>query len=365
MNNTVKISIIMPVYNVEGDIRQCLDSILSQTLTEWEVLAVDDGSTDSSLSILQEYKEKDSRVRVFTQQNRGAGIARNTGIKFAKGRYIAFMDSDDYYPDNETLNRLYTAADENSALICGGSVGFLKDGEIKPGALAGVSYCFEEAGWQIYSQVQQDYYYQRFIFDRKMLIDNNIFFPYYKRYQDPPFFVRAMITAGRFYAIPEYSYTYRVGALATLTWTPERIYDRLEGVIEELQITRSAKLDILHPIVANRLRFAFDTAVANAKIIDPERILETYLRAKEIIDFSLIADVSLFDKIEDYWKNYTPAQEAEEETEKKDKSISVPAKAEITFGEYIKRKIKGGIRCCKEHGIAYTLKRAIKKIIGK
>lgn len=90
-----KVSVIVPVYNVETYLYACLDSLLSQTFTDFEVLCVNDGSTDNSLLILQEYAKKDPRIRVITQENQGLSMARNNGVKQARGKYIYFLDSDD------------------------------------------------------------------------------------------------------------------------------------------------------------------------------------------------------------------------------------------------------------------------------
>lgn len=92
-----KVSIVVPVYNVEKYLRQCMDSILNQTLADIEVICVDDGSTDSSPEILKEYAVKDTRVTVLRQKNAGAGAARNTGLAKARGTYLSFLDSDDFF----------------------------------------------------------------------------------------------------------------------------------------------------------------------------------------------------------------------------------------------------------------------------
>lgn len=95
-----KVSVIIPVYNVEQYLRECLDSVLGQTLKEIEVICVDDGSTDRSLDILREYEKQDARVKVLTQPNTNAGAARNHGLKYAKGKYLSFLDSDDFFEAN-------------------------------------------------------------------------------------------------------------------------------------------------------------------------------------------------------------------------------------------------------------------------
>ena len=90
-----KISVIVPVYNVEKYLRRCIDSILAQTFSDFELLLIDDGSKDSSGEICEEYAGKDARIRVFHRQNGGVSTARNLGIDKAKGEWIYFVDSDD------------------------------------------------------------------------------------------------------------------------------------------------------------------------------------------------------------------------------------------------------------------------------
>lgn len=96
MNATPTISVIVPVFNVEKFLHQCLDSILAQSVTDFELLLVDDGSTDSSSGICDEYTRRDSRVRVFHRRNHGVSVARNFGLDLSSGVWVAFIDSDDW-----------------------------------------------------------------------------------------------------------------------------------------------------------------------------------------------------------------------------------------------------------------------------
>ena len=89
------LSIIIPVYNVEQFIEECLDSVCTQSFADWEAICVNDGSTDCSLSLLQEFASRDSRIHVVSQPNGGLSAARNTGLKAASGEYVLFLDSDD------------------------------------------------------------------------------------------------------------------------------------------------------------------------------------------------------------------------------------------------------------------------------
>ncbi len=94
---TPKISIVMPVYNVEKYLRECLDSVQAQTFKDWECICVDDGSTDASPAILEEYAAKDDRFRVIRREHSNAGAARNVGMDMARGKYLSFLDSDDVF----------------------------------------------------------------------------------------------------------------------------------------------------------------------------------------------------------------------------------------------------------------------------
>ena len=116
---TPKVSVIIPVYNVEKYLKQCLDSVLGQTLHEIEVICVDDGSTDSSMEILKDYVKQDNRVTILSQKNLHAGVARNAGLAVARGEYLSFLDSDDWF-DTDMLNQMYAKAqkDKSDIVVC-------------------------------------------------------------------------------------------------------------------------------------------------------------------------------------------------------------------------------------------------------
>ena len=104
------ISVVIPVYNVEKYLAECLDSVLAQTLHDIEIICIDDGSTDRSLNILEAFAERDNRISVFSQPNRGLSAARNAGVEKIRGRYISFIDSDDtVYPD--LCEKVFSAAE--------------------------------------------------------------------------------------------------------------------------------------------------------------------------------------------------------------------------------------------------------------
>ncbi len=112
----IKVSVIVPIYNSEQYLEKCLDSLLSQSLREIEIICVDDGSTDRSCRILDEYAMRDERVHVLHQKNQYAGMARNNGLSVAKGEYVIFLDSDDFF-DKSLLKKIYLKAKSTEADI--------------------------------------------------------------------------------------------------------------------------------------------------------------------------------------------------------------------------------------------------------
>ena len=112
-----KITIIVPVYNMERYLRQCLDSCIAQTMQDIQILCIDDGSTDGSPLILEKYAKEDQRIRIHTQPNGGLSAARNAGISRAEGKYILFVDSDDWI-HLDTCQRTYDVAEEHCVDFC-------------------------------------------------------------------------------------------------------------------------------------------------------------------------------------------------------------------------------------------------------
>ena len=114
MNNEYLISIIVPVYNVEPFISECINSILIQSYKNFELILVNDGSTDNSPTICEQYASKDKRIKVIHKANGGLSDARNWGLKFSSGEYVVFLDSDDYWNDCDALFSLYSLLNKYS-----------------------------------------------------------------------------------------------------------------------------------------------------------------------------------------------------------------------------------------------------------
>lgn len=147
-----KISVIVPIYNVEKYLSACLDSILGQTFRDFEAICVNDGSSDNSAAILTEYAQKDSHIKVITQENKGLSGARNTGIKAATGEYICFVDSDDRIPPYALKTLLQIAEATQSPVVMSEKV------EHQPVLMSGAVH------WKIHTKVMPDFVQSPHIF---------------------------------------------------------------------------------------------------------------------------------------------------------------------------------------------------------
>lgn len=248
-----KVSVIIPFYNREEYLPTCIDSVLRQTLNDIEIILVDDGSTDSSHAICQEYAQKDNRVIILTQKNQGPGPARNNGIKEAKSEFVMFLDSDDYYPENDILEALYNNAKKHNVLICGGSFSSLCNNIVNK-KYSGIfsDYTFTKDGVIEYKNYQYDYGYHRFLYNLKFLKDNDLYFPDYRRFEDPPFLAKVLSTAKVFYAISKVTYMLRQGH-KKFKLSEKAKKDLLKGIDDNLKFAQKQNLDKLYYLTCERL----------------------------------------------------------------------------------------------------------------
>ena len=280
------ISVIIPVFNMGKYVGMCLDSVLNQTLTDIEIIVINDGSTDNSLEIIREYQKRDNRIIVIDKENAGVAEARNDGIKRATGEFIAFMDPDDMYASDEALYHCYEITQKEDVAIAGGKIVFLyQDGTTKEKNKIKIGNIIIDAnGRTKYKDYQYDYGYLCFIYKRRLIVDNQIFFPLYSRFQDPPFFVKTMIKAEQFYLLDEPIYLYRqLPGAAKLT--PLKTLDCLQGIMDNLQISKENNLAQLHYVSAERLnREGSYMVLNNLESSEIKKILYKFIKATSMVD---------------------------------------------------------------------------------
>lgn len=274
------ISIIIPVYNCADYIDECLESVVKQTYKNWELIIVDDGSTDNTYQKLVAWQVKDQRINIIRQNNMGAGLARNRGIGEAKGEYISFLDGDDFWYNEYALESVINAAVENNCNVTGTFVNVYIDGKMEKRELHRDFFSSgeKEGKWISFKEEQNCYNYGSYLYKREFLIENKFYFPDYLRYQDPPFLVNVLVKEQRYYVIPIEWYCYRKGHKDAMFLTNRRkLRDYIMGISDVLEIAEKYGLLKLKNISACSLN---DFAVPIIKYIIQGDMELVYLVAR-------------------------------------------------------------------------------------
>ena len=204
------ISVIIPIYNVEKYLRECLDSILNQSYNDLEIICVNDGSTDSSFDILNEYALNDQRFVIINQDNLGVSVARNKGVEKAQGKYIAFIDSDDYLPSEDYFEKLFFACEKYSADIA--VAGIIRGNKKKSSYLLKIEK--EEVCSDYYSKlkicdVPESNYVWNKLYKRSSLIKTGLKFPPGRIYEDICYTNKILYYTDILVSVPGIYYFYR------------------------------------------------------------------------------------------------------------------------------------------------------------
>lgn len=246
MENMVKVSVIVPVYNEEKHLRETNEYITNQTLRDIEVIYIDDGSTDETPNILEEIKNKDSRIKVLKQKNLYAGVARNKGIAEAKGQYIVFWDSDDIFHE-DALEKMYNKCQQDQADIC-----FCKANHydvISDRVLKTSTYLKEEMLPEKipFGREDIDQYIFNFstnvpwnkMYRKDFIIENKLQFQGIRQANDNYFSMMSYYYAKTFTVVKEELIDYRINYATSLTGkaseTPLCVYEAFSKTYEELK----------------------------------------------------------------------------------------------------------------------------------
>ena len=230
-----KISVILPVYNVEKYLHVCLNSVLNQTYQDFEIICIDDASTDSSLEILEYFAKKDSRVKIIKQDfNQGPGHSRNCGLNVAKGKYIFFLDGDDWIDFNTFEVLVKKAEDNNLDLLFFNEINFHE--ERREFSMEGHSYndsiinfdnnvfnhfdLDKENFFKLSSHVWNKLYLKSFLDNNNIRFSNENL-----AYEDIPFFYNVITAADRISLVKDKLYNFRKNKFSFRKSNDERIFD--------------------------------------------------------------------------------------------------------------------------------------------
>ena len=243
MSANPKVSIIVPVYNVEKYLEKCLDTLVNQTLKDIEIICINDGSKDSSPEILKRYAQKDSRIKIIDKQNAGLSAARNDGLKAASGEFVGYVDSDDWV-DLNFYEKLYEAAQKHNAEIASGNI--IRCGK----KITKYKVKFEKEELITYSieklkavKIPKYNYVWNKIYKRESLINLNLPFPEGRVYEDICWSIKAVYYLNGLVTVPECAYYYRRNPFSIVkTQSPKHVADALQAEKEMIEFAEEKNL---------------------------------------------------------------------------------------------------------------------------
>lgn len=227
-----EISVIVPFYNVEEYLAECLDSLLAQGFADFEVLLVDDGSPDGSRAIAEEYAARDERLRIITRENGGLGAARNTGIREAKGRYLTFVDSDDLLPTGALGALVASAHETGSEIVCGSVERFDSRKTWSPGWVDDVHLVKRQrVTIEEFLPLLRNLYTWNKLYRRDFFTGQGLWFREGVAYEDQPIVTQLFARARSIDVLPDIVYRYRArddkSSISQQTATLKDLRDRI------------------------------------------------------------------------------------------------------------------------------------------
>ena len=380
----ILISVIMPVYNSAQFLSECIESILNQSFYQFELLCVDDGSSDNSVEILQEYKKKDKRIRVFTQEHLYAGAERNLGMKHAKGKYLLFLDSDDYF-DKNLLEKSYDCAERYNSDIC---VFKARSYDQKTGKISDMPWTCNTTRCpknQTFSRESNSKYIFAFttaapwtkLFRKEFVFSQGLQFQETRSANDLLFVFSALALAKNIIALDEYLVYYRINAGTSLQATQDKkplaFYDALCALKKELN-----NKGIYYQLQQSYIVFALDCCLYNLGTLKTKSAFEMtyfFLRNKAFKELDIIGKTkdyfyaytkNNFEKMQDIC-NLAILEYVDKYNLFRSERVIFKDRKGLYLNTSIKRsafttKMYKAIFCCYEHGAFYTTGLFIKKI---
>ncbi len=397
-NRLPEISIIIPVYNVEPYLRQCLDSIVNQTFQNIEILAINDGSTDASYAILQEYAANDSRFVIRTQPNSGLAATRNAGLALATGKYVYCLDSDDFI-DLDSLEILYQTAESFQLDFIRFERKLIFETEELRRRFAPTLKIPEDpniygelmTGGELFARM-----FKRDEFSPSLCIHfirrdfiTNFAFNSGILHEDVPFCVKMYLSAKRAKYLPHtfFSRRYRANSIMTKERDAKNVIGYFVGYCEILRfaskipLSPEVKEGLIH-YLSYRINSIFGIYAGLPQEARKQAQWNSYQQEEVFFEISMRPLVRRFEKtVGDLRKKLHTREQQIDALKKKSVIPSKPQQPPINIAElelaairaslsfrighmitWLPRKLRGGWRCLQENGLSYTLTHCFKKV---
>lgn len=390
-----KISVVIPVYNSEKYLINCVESLMSQTFQDIEMIFVDDGSSDSSLAILKKYAALDHRIQIHSQTNQFAGVARNNGLDHASGKYVAFLDSDDIMLPTALASFFDTAEKNRAEIVISSAYHFCTDA--KQRAIAG--WCLNDRYVPLLPVFNYSHCANQLfqitggapwgkLYLLSFLKKHNIRFPALSRSEDFLFVYWALAVAQRITTLPCQTILYRIdnnsGSLESgKDKTPIEpikgsilLYEKLVDLALYSTLRRSFLNNLLTRVIYNINGFQTSAALNAMYTATKDRIIPLF--GEDLHNSAFFYDTKKYEAFLDicnsessfdyvfskYMKTLKMHQDFINRNTELSRKLAAPAGVtqQRFAGPWIVRKIRGGVQCYKDHGMRYSIKHLIVKI---
>lgn len=382
----IKVSVIVPVFNTEEYIGECLDSILAQSLQEIEVICINDGSTDHSLEILQEYATKDDRVTVLDQLNAGQSVSRNRGLQKAKGEYVYFMDSDDLITSHMLEETYSLCKEKNLDVLYFSGTSFFENDNLKQEQEWFSSAYYRKGD---YTEVVEGPQMLKLLYDqgayfvspclqiirREYIEENNLQFPEGIVHEDNSFTFKALLSAKRVFCVNDIYFYRRVRTESVVT--KDRTHKNLWGYFYCLMdlLEYDKQFHFYDVDINNRIAQVLTSLNGHVRRIYadlPTR--EQALFLSQCSPYETIVFKSMFlENIQIQKRNGEEIArlkkenaELRKQTERINRRFNeIKNSRSYKLGRTLSspyRLAKKGVKSYSQHGLAYTCKRALEKV---
>lgn len=247
MSENPKVSVIVPVYNVERYLENCLNTLINQTLPDIEIICINDGSKDNSLNILKNFASKDERIRIIDKDNEGLSAARNDGLKAACGEYVGYVDSDDWV-SLDFFEKLYDAAKRNDCdVACGNIIRCGKKVQKYKVQYKEEKYITAKLEKIKAVEIPRYNYVWNKIYRRDSLLKLDLPFPVGRFYEDMGWSIKVIYYLNGLVTVPDCAYFYRKNEFSIVsTKSPKHLSDCLKSEKEMIVFANEKNLEILN-----------------------------------------------------------------------------------------------------------------------
>ncbi len=293
-------SIIIPVYNIEKYIGECIESVLNQTFTDFELILIDDGSTDHSLDVIKQYQNTDARIILIHQDNAGPGSARNAGIRQARGEYIVFFDGDDFLVKKDALAHLYEFRAGQDILVypikyMSDYNKVIRDSNVKYESALNQAQSCEELYERMLREGKILSSPCEMMFDKSFLVQNNLFFLEGVFSEDIEWIIRIMLAKPKIQFVNYEFYCYRfdrAGSTCNSQIDPEREKKIIGFIRNWYEILKGGGKNSLEQLVLHYVAYHYCVACCNTM-----NITNLNIRNRLLLELKLFRDILKYDKI--------------------------------------------------------------------